>query len=33
MPLLARAYPEQARFRVIEVQVEQPVPEPVEGHR
>jgi len=44
MPLLARAYPEQARFRVIDVPVEQPAPsermrveglapEPVEGHR
>lgn len=44
MPLLARAYPDQARFRLIEVPVEQlapsertriegPAPEPVEGHR
>jgi len=44
MPLLARAYPEQARFRLIDVPVEQPpasermrveghAPEPVEGRR
>jgi Icc-related predicted phosphoesterase len=33
LPLLARAYPDQARFRVIEVPVEQPAPEPVQGRR
>jgi Icc-related predicted phosphoesterase len=31
MPVLARAYPDQARFRIVEVPVEQAVPEPVEG--
>jgi Icc-related predicted phosphoesterase len=29
MPLLARAYPDQARFRILEVPVEQPAAEPV----
>jgi Icc-related predicted phosphoesterase len=33
MPLLARAFPDQARFRLIDVPVEQPSPEPVEGRR
>jgi Icc-related predicted phosphoesterase len=33
MPLLARTYPEQARFRIIEIPVDQPAPEPVEGRR
>jgi Icc-related predicted phosphoesterase len=31
MPLLARAFPDQARFRVLEVPVEQPTPEPAQG--
>lgn len=33
MPLLARSYPDQARFRIIDVPVEAPAPEPVEGRR
>jgi Icc-related predicted phosphoesterase len=33
LPLLARAFPDQARFRLIELPVEQPTPEPVEGRR
>jgi Icc-related predicted phosphoesterase len=31
LPLLARAHPDQARFRLLEVPVEQPAQEPVEG--
>jgi Icc-related predicted phosphoesterase len=31
MPVLARAFPNQARFRIVELPVEQAAPEPVEG--